>query len=295
MPPRCRSSWRIASLALAAVTLMPAAGRTQAPAVTPDMQLRARLPADIQTRGVLNVGMAVGYAPFEYFSENGSAITGLDADLARAVGEVLGIRVSLMNIAYDSLGPSLKTHRIDLIWSGEGDTHLKEQNFDYVDYLDNKLAILVRKGNPRNIHSLSDLCGHTVATGKTSMAFIAYIEKTSVECQHLSKSPLHMLQFGSANDVDLAVRSGRADAAFNAYPQAVFVSSLPAAGTEIAAPPAPLTPIGAGVLRSSALATVLRDALLQVVASGRYEQILKQHHVWECCRLPSIAINAATL
>jgi len=305
--PTHRVLQMLATLVMAAGSVMrcadaatPAATQTTVSGSTlnwtpPRAELRAQVGPQLKVPGTLNVGMAVGYSPFEFFEEGAMNIQGVDAELARAVGEVLGLRVNLMNIPYDSLGPSLKTRRIDVIWSGEGDTRLKEANFDYVDYVDNKLAILVRKGNPKGIHGLLDLCGRSVATGKTSATFIAYIEKTSQDCSSHGKPPVQMLQFGSSNDVDLAVRSGRADAAFNAYAQALVINALPNAGSELAAPPLPLTPIGVAVPKHSAIAGIIRDALSQVVASGRYEQILRKYQIWDCCRLPSISLNAAAM
>src|SRR5438309_8639183 len=60
------------------------------PAVAKDATLAAKLPPEIQSAGVIRVATDETYPPFESVS-NGEVV-GLDPDLARAIGGVLGVR-----------------------------------------------------------------------------------------------------------------------------------------------------------------------------------------------------------
>ena len=57
----------------------------------------------------------------EMFDEN-QKLTGLDYDLAQALGAKLGVRLELQTQAFDSIIPSLQSGKHDVIMSGMNDT-----------------------------------------------------------------------------------------------------------------------------------------------------------------------------
>lgn len=70
----------------------------------------------IQREGLMRVGMDASWPPFEYIDNDGQ-IVGLDVDLARAVGQRLGVEVELVNVGFDSLYDALYVGRFDTIVS----------------------------------------------------------------------------------------------------------------------------------------------------------------------------------
>ncbi len=66
---------------------------------------------DIQEAGVMTVGMCPEYPPFESINTEGE-IEGFDADLAAAVGEILGVEVEFVNTPYEGLIAGLRQIRL---------------------------------------------------------------------------------------------------------------------------------------------------------------------------------------
>ncbi len=70
----------------------------------------------IQTERVLRVATDASYPPFSAVGPDG-ALYGLDVDLARALGERLGVEVRVENITYDALLQAVASERVDLVIS----------------------------------------------------------------------------------------------------------------------------------------------------------------------------------
>ena len=64
----------------------------------------------------LIVGMDLSYPPFEMRDQSG-APAGVSVDLARALGEKLGMPVDIENLPFSGLIPALRTGKIDLVIS----------------------------------------------------------------------------------------------------------------------------------------------------------------------------------
>ncbi|CAN5554310.1 ABC transporter substrate-binding protein [soil metagenome] len=281
-------------LVMASVTGSGAHAQATAPKV--DLEALRKNAAALLPTGTLNVGMDVNYAPFEFYDADGKTILGADAELARAVGEAMNVSITFVPMSFSNVIPSLLSRRIDVGWSGITAYKLLEERVDFVMYVENKMTVLVQKGNPANVKSLADLCGLKVATGRTTAHWIAMIAKQSEACVAAGKPPLQMLQFGSSQDVDLAVRSGRADASLNSFPQASRASQVVGAGAvEVATPPLPLSPVGVVVPKGSPLAPLLQQAFQHVHAQGAYKAILERHDLLKCCERTDFSINGARL
>ena len=85
------------------------AGNSETPAAESDM-------AYVKEKGTLVVGMT-DFAPMDYKDENGEWI-GLDADMAKAFAESLGVKAEFIEINWDNKLMELDTKGIDVIWNG---------------------------------------------------------------------------------------------------------------------------------------------------------------------------------
>lgn len=74
--------------------------------------------AYVQSKGTLIVGMT-DFAPMDY-KENGSdEWIGFDADMAKAFGESLGVKVEFLELGnWDTKAIELETKSIDVVWNG---------------------------------------------------------------------------------------------------------------------------------------------------------------------------------
>src|SRR6476646_2750639 len=82
---------------------------TTAAASGVDAALAAKLPEKIKSAGKLVVATDASYAPNEFYKEDGTTLQCMDIDMAKAIGEVLGVEVDVENASFDTIIPSLGT------------------------------------------------------------------------------------------------------------------------------------------------------------------------------------------
>ena len=114
-------------------------------------------------KGVLTVGVEIGYPPMEYFDGNGNP-AGFDISLAKAIGEKLGLEIEFVDIAWDAIFVSLDAKRYDCIISSV--TILPERIEKYnisKPYIQTTLAIVLPRNTRRRVTSPRDLGGLAVA------------------------------------------------------------------------------------------------------------------------------------
>ena len=111
----------------------------------------------------LLVGMDLSYPPFETIDAQGNP-TGVSPDLAHALGEFLHRPVTMENIPFTGLIPSLLTGKIDLIISSMTDTPEREKTIAFSEpYLSTGLAVLAGKNSGLTNSSDLDQPGRTLA------------------------------------------------------------------------------------------------------------------------------------
>ena len=100
----------------------------------------------VQDKGTLLVGVT-DYEPMDYQDASGKWI-GFDADVARAVGEKLGVKVEFVEIDWEQKIVELKSKKIDVIWNGMTvtDKLAKEMDFSY-SYAKNSQVIVTKSAN----------------------------------------------------------------------------------------------------------------------------------------------------
>ena len=83
---------------------------------TEDIAKASALEAILQ-RGELRVGMEAGYQPFEMTDEKGNLV-GFDVDMAKLMAKAMGVKLKLVNTAWEGIIPALLTKKFDIIMSG---------------------------------------------------------------------------------------------------------------------------------------------------------------------------------
>ena len=118
--------------------------------------------ARIERSGVMRVGMDASYPPFEWVDAQGQ-FQGYDVDLARALGERLGVDVSLVDVHFDGLYDALEAQRCDLIISALPFDPMMTRDLGYSRaYFDAGLVLVGRSGGS-DIVAIEDLVGRRVA------------------------------------------------------------------------------------------------------------------------------------
>ena len=77
-------------------------------------ELNALLPDDIREAGVIKTGGPVTEAPTLYLEEDAITRTGYMTDLAKAVGDLLGVKIEHSEMPFPALVPGLQRGSIDM-------------------------------------------------------------------------------------------------------------------------------------------------------------------------------------
>jgi len=130
--------------------------------------------SSVAAAGNLRVGVSADYPPL-VFQQDGR-IVGIEADNARAIGEILGRRVSLVNMPFIKLIPALLANEIDVIMSGLSVTAERSKQVTFADsyMLVGQMAIMhkdkiSRFGQPWAVYRAGVRVG--VEPGTTGAAF----------------------------------------------------------------------------------------------------------------------------
>jgi len=238
--------------------------------------IAAKLPAALRQKGTLVVAMSVTSPPVHYYADDGKTIVGLDPDLGRALGQVLGLTVDIQGVELKQLIPGMQAGRYDVAVSQLSPTKERQQVLDFFDYFKSGSKLAVKKGNPSHV-SLSkadSLCGHTLAVETGSVPAQKYFPELDQQCAAAGKSGIKSSGFPDKQSATLAVVSGRADAVLTDSPAVDYMikktGQIEGAGTYR------LGPVAVGVLKNSGLLDPMREALLDLMRQGVYKKILAQ-------------------
>ena len=82
--------------------------------------------------GTLVMGTNAQFPPYEFRDEN-NEVAGIDADIAAAIADKLGMELEITDMAFDSLIPALDGGTIDIILAGMTVTPEREESVNFTD------------------------------------------------------------------------------------------------------------------------------------------------------------------
>ena len=153
----------------------------------------------------LIIGVDDTFAPMGFLDEN-NELTGFDIEMAKAVGEKLGIPAEFQTIDWSMKEQELNQGNIDLIWNGYSVTDERAEKVLFTDaYLDNKQVVVTMADS--GIQSLADLNGKVVAVQADSSAIEA-IEANPEIGDTFADRP----EFATNDEAIMDMEAGRSDA-----------------------------------------------------------------------------------
>ena len=97
--------------------------------------------------GVLKVGTEGTYKPFTYHDDN-NELCGYDVEVARAIGEKMGVKTEFSEITWEGLLTSLDTGTVDLVLNQVGVTDERKAKYDFsAPYLYSYIALITKTDN----------------------------------------------------------------------------------------------------------------------------------------------------
>jgi len=124
-------------------------------------------------KGVLSVGVEIGYPPMEYYGADGELL-GFDVDLVKALAEKLELRVVFFDTAWDGILAGLDANRYDIAVNV---TILPERQNNYnftKPYINSFMTMVTRKDSWVKISKAEDIAGVNAAfQGNTTAQYFA--------------------------------------------------------------------------------------------------------------------------
>lgn len=130
--------------------------------------------------GTLIMGTNATFPPYEYYE--GDEIVGIDVEIAQAIGEKLGMEVTVEDMEFDALIPALASNKVDIVAAGMTVTPERQESVNFTDtYATAAQVIIVKQGS--DIASSEDLNGKIlgVQMGTTGDSLASEIEGAQVE------------------------------------------------------------------------------------------------------------------
>lgn len=150
--------------------------------------------------------MIVGFTEYPPmgFKENGE-VTGFDIDIAKAVGEKLGVEIEFVYIDWDAKVLELEAGNIDMIWNGLTITEDRKKEILFSKpYFNNRIVILTLKDSP--INSISDLSDKNVGVELQSSG------QSALEASEVFGSINEMVKYTTITEAVLDLKAGGIDA-----------------------------------------------------------------------------------
>lgn len=181
-------------------------------------------PSKLVSAGTLTVGSDVSYPPQEYMDASSNPV-GFDIDVASEIASRMGLQLKVVNFNFNDIIPALNAGQFDIVISAMNITPDRSKAVDFVQYYAAGQSVLVPKGNPKNIKTLDDLSGLTVAVqqGTTEQDSLT-AENTKLS--QAGKPAIKVLTYGTDTDAVDQLRVGRADAAMDDDPVAAYYTAL---------------------------------------------------------------------
>ncbi|MFL5829812.1 MAG: ABC transporter substrate-binding protein, partial [Solirubrobacteraceae bacterium] len=233
----------------------------------------ALVPAAVKSKGTLTVAADASYAPNEFIGPDGHTVIGMDADLIKAIGGLMGVKVNVVNATFDSIIPGLAAKKYDVGISSFTDSKEREKTVDFVTYLTAGESFYTKAQGGTTISSIADLCGHTVAVEKGTTE-LTDAQTQSGKCKTAGKPAVTILPFPDQNGANLAVSTGRAQLGFADSPVAEYQVKKSSGQFKLVGQSFANAPYGIAIPKGSGLDKPILAALQELMKNGQYKAIL---------------------
>ncbi len=151
------------------------------------------------------------FPPYEYHENND--IVGIDADIAKAIADKMGMELEIQDMAFDSLIPAVQSGKADFTAAGMTVNEDRKKNVDFTDtYAQAAQVIIVKEGS--EIKTPADLDGKKIGvqTGTTGDIYAGDIKDAEIN------------RYNKGMEAVMALTQGKIDAVvIDREPAKVFV------------------------------------------------------------------------
>jgi len=216
--------------------------------------------------GELNVASDATYPPMEFFAANdNTTVIGADADISKALGQIMGLTAKVQNTPFDSILPGLTAGKYDLGISSFTDTLDRQKTNDFVTYAQAGTTFYASTSSNLNPTSLADLCDHSVAVEKGTT------QQEDAEGQG-QKCQVDVQVYPDQNGANLAISSGRAELGMADSPVSAYIVEQSNGQFKLGQAYG-VAPYGIAMKKGSPLAQPTLDAVKALYDDGTMQKI----------------------
>ena len=248
----------------------------------------ALLPNSVTSRRVLRVAIPTNEPPTQFYKEGTRYLTGVNPDIARLIGEALGLEVEIKVVNFDSIIPGMAAGRYDMTVSSMTPTDKRIAVIDFVDYMQIGNAIVVAKGRPRLTQEA--LCGRRVGVLIGSYQLTTNIPDYDQKCVASGQPPIDAAQFQDTRQAISALTSARLDAVLADSPILEFATTQDP--DVVISENYDFTPVAVGVTKEPPLVNAVAAALDTVITSSAYHEVLARYGL-DSATITQARVNAA--
>ena len=113
------------------------------------------------TEGILTMGTNAAFPPYEYYE--GDTVVGIDAEIAQAIAEKLGLSLEIVDMDFNSISTAVQSGKVDVGIAGMTVDPDRLENVDFTDsYATGVQVVIVTEDS--DIASVDDLEGKLIGT-----------------------------------------------------------------------------------------------------------------------------------
>lgn len=229
--------------------------------------------------GYLTVATHPWDPPIGTYATDASTVIGADPDLTVLIAETLGLKLDLAPVAWADWPLGLASGKYDAVVSNVTVTEERKEKFDFSTYRQDVLGFYVKADSAiASLKEPKDIAGLNIITsaGTNQEKIILEWDRQNVAA---GLKPIELQYYDDSAAAQLAIQSGRADAQFD--PNATLAYNAAVSGKTklvgIVSGGWPLTAeIAVATRKDSGLADAITLAINELIASGKYGEVLKR-------------------
>lgn len=151
-------------------------------------------------KGVLTMATNAYFPPYEFYE--GDKVVGIDAEIAQAVADKLGLTLKIEDMEFDSIITAVSAGKADMGLAGMTVTEERKQNVNFSDtYATGVQVVIVPEGS--DIATVDDLAGKKIGVQLSTTGDIYCSDDFGEE---------NVEKYNKGNDAVMALVSGKIDA-----------------------------------------------------------------------------------
>lgn len=247
------------------------------------------LPEVIAQTGTLRVGLSPDFPPMEYREEESGELTGVDVQLANALGAQLGVEIEFVEQAFDQLLNSVQTGRVDVVMSGLSDTVERQKTVDFVDYFKSQGRLYTLEADAADYTDATQTCGKTIAVSKKTDYYAQLQTFNKETCADAGKPEIELLPTDSGSAARLQLEQKRVDLAMQGQENLAYFEKKDASQFDIVLDPFPSKPFGIVLKKGDAeLSTAILNGMTALAEDGSYAKILTENEMEYAIMTPAL-------